>query len=125
MRKPVAEVLFGIFEEKMAQMCSVVPSDHSKSIVSHEWFSYIDSLRPSVETIRPSEVLRGLPVSVRKTGNVPVLSLLIDRINGGGFDGVVIEDPGISSGHVPTWGPNLLLISRDFADKVMLLGGLP
>lgn len=123
--KNTAEVLFEIFEEKMAEICSVVPSGHSKSIVSQEWFSYIDSLSPAVEAIRPSDELRGRPVTVRKSGNVPVLALLAGRINEGLFDRIVIEDPGISSAHIPTWGPNLLLVSRDFADKVLLLGGLP
>lgn len=125
MDKPPVEALFDLFEERMAQTCSVVPSGHSKSIVSEEWFSYLDSLRPDVESIRPSELFRSRPVAPRKTGNFPVLSFLVERINGGGFDGIIIEDPGVSSNHNPTWGPNLILVSRGFADKVLLLGGLP
>lgn len=125
MRKTQPEILFEMFEEKMTQICSVVPSGHSKSIVSDEWFSYLDSLRPAVECIRPSELFRRHQVAVKKTDNLPVLALLMDRINSGGFDGLIIEDPGISSSHIPTWGPNLLLVSRDFADKALLLGVLP
>lgn len=125
MKKPPAEVLFDMFEEKMAQMCSVVPSDHAKTIVSEEWFSYLDSLHPSVECIRPTELFRSRQVVVRKKGNFPVLSFLAERINSGGFDGLIIEDPGISHHHNPTFGPNLLLVDRDFADKVLLLGCLP
>lgn len=125
MIKPPAEVLYDIFEEKMAQMCSVVPSGHSKNIVSDEWFSYVDSLRPAVESIRPSARPKSDWSAPKKNGNMPLLSMLMDRINDEGFDRLVIEDPGISSRHVPTWGPNLLLIDRDFADKILVLGGLP
>lgn len=123
-RKP-AEALFEIFEERMSQMCSVVPSDNSKSIVSDEWFSYLDSLYPAVECIRPTELFRSRQVVVKKKGNFPVLSFLADRINEGGFDGFVIEDPGVSHHHNPTFGPNLLLVDRDFADKALLMGCLP
>lgn len=125
MEDRVVETLFRIFEEKMAEMCSVVPSDHSKSIVSQDWFSYIDSLGPAVETIRPSEELRGRGVTVRKSGNVPALALLAGRINKGPFDRILIEDPGISPSHIPTWGPNLLLVDRDFAERVIFMGCLP
>lgn len=121
----ILEALFGIFEERMAEMCSVVPSGHSKSIVSEEWFSYIDSLAPHVESIRPSQHMKSRAVLPRKTGNIPVVQLLTDRINRGGFDMVVIEDPGVSRDHIPTWGPNLLLVDREFADKVVALGCLP
>lgn len=124
-KKPPSEALFDIFEEKMSEMCSVNPSGHSKSIVTDEWWSYLDSLAPSVESIRPSVACRNFQVAVRKRGNIPVLNLLVERINGGDFDGLVIEDPGISSSHVPTWGPNLILVDRGFADKVLLLGELP
>ena len=106
-------------------MCSVVPSEHSKSIVSEEWFSYLDSLHPQVESIRPTDLLKSHDVVVSKKNNIPVVSLLAARINCGGFDGLIIEDPGISRSHVPTWGPNLLLVSREFADKALLLGCLP
>ena len=125
MEKRLVDVLFGLFEEKMAEMCSVVPSDHSKSIVSEEWFSYVDSLDPHVESVRPSEYMKSRGIVPHKTGNIPVVQLLADRINKGGFDGVVIEDPGISRDHIPTWGPNLLLVQREFAEKAVALGCLP
>lgn len=125
MSKPSAEALFDMFEEKMTQMCGVVPSDHAKSIVSDDWFSYLDSLYPAVECIRPTELFRRHQVVVRKKGNLPVLSFLMERINEEGFDGFIIEDPGISHHHNPTFGPNLLLVGRDFADKALVLGGLP
>jgi hypothetical protein len=124
-KKPPSEALFDIFEEKMSEMCSVTPSGHSKSIVTEEWWGYLDSLAPSVESIRPSVACKGFQVAVRKRGNIPVLNLLVDRINSGDFDCIVIEDPAISSSHIPTWGPNLILVDRVFADKVLLLGELP
>lgn len=123
--KNPADALFEMFEERMAEMCSVVPSEHSKSIVSEEWFSYLDSLHPQVESIRPTDLMRRREVVVKKRHNIPVISLLAERINSRGFDGLLIEDPGISRSHVPTWGPNLLLVSREFADKALLLGCLP
>lgn len=125
MSKPPSQALFDMFEEKMSQVCSVVPSGHAKTIVSDEWFGYLDSLRPAVECIRPTELFRSRQVVVRKTGNLPVLSFLMERINEDGFDGIIIEDPGISTHHNPTWGPNLLLVGRDFADKALMLGSLP
>ena len=118
-------LLFNIFEDKMAEICSVVPSGHTKSIVSEEWFSYVDSLAPHVETIRPTKAKRSYGIVPRKTGNIPVVELLAERINRGDFNMVLIEDPGISRNHLPTWGPNLLLVDRDFADKVVALGCLP
>lgn len=125
MDRSAAEILYGIFEEKMSQVCSVVPSGHSKSIVSDDWVSYIASLGPQVESIRPSEYMRARGVVPRKTGNFPVLALLAERINEGEFDRIVIEDPGVGNNHIPAWGPNLLLVDRGFADKVLLLGELP
>jgi hypothetical protein len=125
MEDGVSEELFGIFEERMAAICSVVPSAHAKSLVSGEWFSYIDSLAPHVESIRPSQYMKSRAIMPRKTGNIPVVQLLAERINRGGFDAVVIEDPGVLSDHIPTWGPNLLLVGRDFAYKVVALGCLP
>lgn len=125
MDERMLDALFRIFEDKMAEICSVVPSGHSKSIVSEDWFSYVDSLAPHVETIRPTEHKRVHGIVPRKTGNIPVLQLLADRINRGDFNMLLIEDPGISRHHLPTWGPNLILVERDFADKVVALGCLP
>jgi hypothetical protein len=125
MEDRLVDLLFELFEEKMAEVCSVVPSNHSKSIVSEKWLSYVDSLEPYVESIRPSEYMKSRGVMPRKMGNMPVVKLLADRINKGGFDGVVIEDPGIFHDHIPTWGPNLLLVQREFADKAIALGCLP
>lgn len=121
----IQERLFLIFEERMSLLCSVVPSDHSKSIVSDEWFDYVDSLSPRVEAIRPSLVFKKHHVTVCKKGNIPVLSLLMERVNRAAFDMVVIEDPGQGAWHVPMWGPNLLLVDRDFALTVLALGELP
>lgn len=125
MQERVLDALFGIFEDKMAEMCSVVPSGYAKSIVSEEWFSYVDSLAPHVEPIRPTEHMKNQGITPSKTGNIPVVRLLSQRINRGNFDMVVIEDPGISRDHIPTWGPNLLLVDREFADRVVALGCLP
>jgi hypothetical protein len=125
MEKKLMDMLFGLFEEKMAEMCSVVPSDHSKSIVSREWFDYVDSLAPQVESIRPTEYMRGVSLMPRKNGNIPIVNLLSERINKGNFDMILIEDPGISGDHVAPWGPNLILVQREFAEKAVALGYLP
>jgi hypothetical protein len=125
MEKKLVDVLFGLFEERMAEMCSVVPPENSKSIVSHEWFEYIDSLAPHVESIRPTEYMRSVTLLPRKTGNIPIVRLLSERINKGAFDMILVEDPGISGDHVPPWGPNLLLVQREFAEKAVALGCLP
>jgi hypothetical protein len=125
MDERLVDVLFGLFEERMAEMCSVVPSDNSKSIVSQEWFSYVDSLAPHVTPIRPTEYMRSRAIVPRKTGNIPVVEILAQKVNEGGFDMIIVEDPGISGDHVPTWGPNLLLVQREFAEKAVALGCLP
>lgn len=117
--------LFRIFEDRMSAICSVVPSNHSKSIVNEEWFSYVDSLSPAVESIRPTMSMIGKHITIRKTGNIPVVALLMERINEGRFDGFVIEDPGVSREYIPAWGPNLLLVDREFALRVVALGELP
>jgi len=119
-----SEFLFRLFEEKMMSLCGVVPSDHSKTIVPEKWFRYVDSLGPHVESVRPTRDWKEemLP---RKKGNFPLVELLLRRVNEGDFDKIVIEDPGISSDHVPGWGPNLLLVDRQFALKVYALGELP
>ena len=55
---------------------------------------------------------------VKKFSNLASsIDYLIDRINEPGFDRVVIHDPGNSS--------NFLILGRDFANKVLVLGDVP
>ena len=112
--------LFLMFQSRMAKMLSVMPPSRSNEILWEDWFAYVDSLAPEVETIRLSkdrlmqgEDDGGLSMAIRR---LPVLNSLVERLNRGPFDKIVINDP---------LGPSLILVSRDFALKALSLGELP
>lgn len=50
------------------------------------------------------------------------LQYLLERLYSGNLDGVVVRDPSTVSG-VST--PGFIFMSREFAQKVLVLGGLP
>jgi len=124
MNEEMIDALFRIFESKMAELCDVKVNPNVKTLASHKWFDYIDSLSPEVATIRPAREVR-LPAAPRKTGNTPIVKLIAERINSCDSPPVIVEDPGVDSGHNPLFGPNLLLVDRSFAERVLVLGSLP